>query len=112
MADAICAPNVAETDSLPAGKDRLQLDLDFDGRVLGASPLKSGSSRTGTLTIDAHLQLSELPTETTRKTSPADYVGDYTAGGSILNVGVTAGFAFDKRTESRAHGGLPPAVGR
>ena len=51
----------------------------------------------GTLMIDGHVQLSQLPTETTRKTSAADYVGDYTAGGSILNVGLTAGFAFDEK---------------
>lgn len=50
----------------------------------------------GTLTLDAHAQLSVLVTETTMKSSPADYVGDYTAGGTILNVGATAGFAFDK----------------
>ncbi|MBX3260866.1 MAG: outer membrane protein transport protein [Labilithrix sp.] len=48
----------------------------------------------GTLTIDAHLQLSRLSTGTTLKASAADYVGDYTAGGSIVNVGLTAGFAF------------------
>ncbi len=55
MADAICAPNAAATDRMPAGKDHLDLDLDFDGRVLGASPLKPESSRTGKLTIDAPL---------------------------------------------------------
>lgn len=57
----------------------------------------------GALSLDAHLQWSTLATETTRKSSPVDYVGDYSAGGSILNVGVTAGFAFDakKREERR-----------
>lgn len=51
----------------------------------------------GTLTVDAHVQYSALPTETTLKSNAADYVGDYTAGGSIFNFGITAGFAFDKR---------------
>jgi long-chain fatty acid transport protein len=53
----------------------------------------------GTLTVDAHAQLSVLPTETTRKASAADFVGDYTAGGTILNVGLTAGFQFDRGGE-------------
>jgi long-subunit fatty acid transport protein len=48
----------------------------------------------GTLTIDAHVQVSRLVTEATLKASAADYVGDYTAGGSIFAAGVTAGFAF------------------
>jgi long-subunit fatty acid transport protein len=52
----------------------------------------------GTLSIDAHFQLSGLVTETTRKASAADVVGDYTAGGHILNLGFTAGFAFGRRT--------------
>lgn len=55
MTDAIYAPNAAGIDRLPAGKDRLRLDLDFDGRVLGAPALKAASSRTGALTIDAIL---------------------------------------------------------
>jgi hypothetical protein len=49
----------------------------------------------GALMIDAHLQWSELVTETTLKDSPADYVGDYSAGGRIINVGITTTFAFD-----------------
>ncbi len=55
----------------------------------------------GTLRVDAHAQLSVLPTSTTLKASPADYVGDYTAGGTILNVGLTAGFTFDKKPEEK-----------
>lgn len=49
----------------------------------------------GTLAIDAHVQMSQLVTQTTRKVSAADLVGDYTAGGRILNLGLTAGFSFD-----------------
>jgi long-chain fatty acid transport protein len=48
----------------------------------------------GALRVDGHVQVSVLPTRTTEKASPADLVGDYTAGGSIVNLGVTAGFAF------------------
>lgn len=49
----------------------------------------------GALSIDAHLQWSELIEETTLKADPADYVGDYGAGGRIINVGLTTSFAFD-----------------
>jgi long-chain fatty acid transport protein len=46
------------------------------------------------LRFDAHAQLGVLPTGTTTKASAADFVGDYTAGGHIWNVGatLTAGF--------------------
>ncbi len=63
----------------------------------------------GTLMIDGHIQMHVLPTETTMKTSAADLVGDYTAGGRIYNVGLTLGFAFSERTE---HGAASPAVMR
>jgi long-chain fatty acid transport protein len=62
---------------------------------LGAALHDLGDVLPGTLAIDGHLQVSELVTETTHKTSAADLVGDYTAGGRIVNIGVTAGFAFD-----------------
>jgi long-chain fatty acid transport protein len=48
----------------------------------------------GDVTLDAHAQLSVLPTSTTTKTSPADLVGDFTAGGHIWNVGASAGVQF------------------
>jgi hypothetical protein len=48
----------------------------------------------GDVVLDAHAQLSVLPTSTTTKTSPADLVGDYTAGGHIWNVGASAGVEF------------------
>jgi hypothetical protein len=41
-----------------------------------------------------HAALSELPTATTLKRDPADLVGDYTAGGHIWNLGVTATVGF------------------
>jgi long-chain fatty acid transport protein len=49
----------------------------------------------GTLTVDGHVQVSILVKDTTEKTSAADLVGDYTAGGSIVNLGITVGFAFE-----------------
>ncbi|MDB4945472.1 MAG: long-chain fatty acid transport protein [Labilithrix sp.] len=48
-----------------------------------------------TVTLDVHAALGVIVTETTRKASPADFVGDYTAGGTIVNVGATLGVAFD-----------------
>jgi long-chain fatty acid transport protein len=48
----------------------------------------------GDVTIDAHAQLSVLPTATTTKASAADLVGDFTAGGHIWNVGASAGVQF------------------
>jgi hypothetical protein len=48
----------------------------------------------GDVRFDAHTQLSVLPTSTTIKTDPSDPVGDYTAGGHIWNVGLTATVSF------------------
>jgi long-chain fatty acid transport protein len=55
----------------------------------------------GALSVDGHLQVSVLPEGTTSKTSAADLVGDYRAGGRIVNLGITLGFVFD-RTGARA----------
>lgn len=49
----------------------------------------------GTLRLDGHVQLGILPTKATMKASPADLTGDFTAGGRIVNLGVTLGMAFD-----------------
>lgn len=49
----------------------------------------------GALSIDAHFQWSELVKDTTLKSSPADFVGDYTARGRILAFGATLSFTFD-----------------
>ena len=46
------------------------------------------------LRLDVHGQFSYLPTETTIKSNPADLVGDYTAGGTIWNVGATLTMGF------------------
>ena len=48
-----------------------------------------------TVALDLHAALSELISDTTRKASAADFVGDYTARGRILNLGATMTVAFD-----------------
>ena len=45
---------------------------------------------------DVHAQVSLLARSTTRKDSAADFVGDYTAGGSIMNIGTTLTMGFGK----------------
>jgi hypothetical protein len=47
------------------------------------------------VSLDLHLQWSELLEETTFKENPADFTGDFTAGGRIINVGLTSTVAFD-----------------
>jgi len=48
----------------------------------------------GDVRLDGHAQLSEMFSGATLKSSPADYVGDFVAGGHIWNVGgnMTVGF--------------------
>jgi long-chain fatty acid transport protein len=48
----------------------------------------------GRLQLDAHAQLSILPERTTHKDSPADFVGDYRAGGSMVGFGSTLTAVF------------------
>ena len=78
-------------------RDRHTVSLGIGGRFEDLLPELPGA-----LLLDGHIQMSELPTETTYKSSAADLVGDYTAGGRILNVGVTAGFAFEKSKDQGA----------
>jgi long-chain fatty acid transport protein len=47
------------------------------------------------VSLDIHAALSELIEATTRKANPADFVGDYTAGGHIVNLGAMLTVAFD-----------------
>lgn len=49
----------------------------------------------GAVSFDVHFQWSELVKETTLKSSAADFVGDYTARGRILNGGASLTLAFD-----------------
>lgn len=48
-----------------------------------------------TLKLDVHAAISELLSDTTRKANSADFVGDYTARGRIVNLGATLTVAFD-----------------
>ncbi|MGD0528922.1 MAG: outer membrane protein transport protein [Polyangiaceae bacterium] len=61
---------------------------------LGVRILEPGKVLPGDVRFDVHGQLSVLPTETTTKNDPSDLVGDYTAGGHIWNVGMTATVGF------------------
>lgn len=72
-------------------RDRHTISLGLGGAFANLLP-----ELPGVLSLDAHLQVSRLVTATTLKASAADYVGDYTAGGTIVNAGVTASFAFDR----------------
>ncbi|MBK7582282.1 MAG: outer membrane protein transport protein [Myxococcales bacterium] len=54
-----------------------------------------GAVLPGNVRFDTHAQLSVLPTRVTLKDNPADYVGDYRARGSILNVGATVSVGFE-----------------
>jgi long-chain fatty acid transport protein len=47
------------------------------------------------VSLDVHAALSELVAATTTKSSAADLVGDYTARGRIVNVGLMLSVAFD-----------------
>jgi long-chain fatty acid transport protein len=47
------------------------------------------------LSLDLHAALSELVSATTTKASAADFVGDYTAKGHIVNLGLMLTVAFD-----------------
>ncbi len=49
----------------------------------------------GSVSLDLHAALSELISATTVKASAADFVGDYTARGHIVNLGLMLTVAFD-----------------
>ncbi|MFO0741966.1 MAG: outer membrane protein transport protein [Labilithrix sp.] len=61
---------------------------------LGYALTRPARELLGVLSLDAHAQLALVPTETTRKANPADFTGDFTAGGRFFSLGVTATFAF------------------
>jgi long-chain fatty acid transport protein len=48
----------------------------------------------GDVRLDAHVQYSVLPEGLTKKADPADLVGDYAAGGHIVNLGATMTVGF------------------
>lgn len=70
-------------------RDRHSVSFGVGGKVASPLPELPGDVR-----LDAHAQLSMLPETATRKDDPADLVGDYTAGGTILNLGATLTVGF------------------
>jgi long-chain fatty acid transport protein len=53
-----------------------------------------GAVLPGTLRLDVHAMLSVLPERVTKKSSPADFVGDYRASGTMLGMGASLGVVF------------------
>ena len=72
------------------------VDADRHALSLGSGIVvdEPGELLPGNLRFDLHAQLSLLPERTTLKKNPADFVGDYRAGGSILAVGGTFSVGF------------------
>jgi hypothetical protein len=70
-------------------RDRHAVSAGLGVRLIAPSSVLPGDVR-----FDTHAQLSVLPTSTTVKTDPQDPIGDYTAGGHIWNVGLTATVGF------------------
>lgn len=60
----------------------------------GLSLNAPGEVLPGSLVLDLHGLLSLLPEREVRKDSPADFVGDYRAGGNIIGLGATMGVVF------------------
>ena len=61
---------------------------------LGVRVLAPLSVLPGDVRFDVHTQLSELTSGVTTKRDPADFIGDYTAGGHLWNVGATMTVGF------------------
>jgi len=62
---------------------------------LGATARGLAKELPASLALDLHAALSELIEDTTRKGSAADLVGDYSARGFIVNLGLMITVAFD-----------------
>ena len=62
---------------------------------LGVTARDLAKELPATLSLDIHAALSELIEATTLKANAADFVGDYTAGGHIVNLGAMLTVAFD-----------------
>jgi long-chain fatty acid transport protein len=61
---------------------------------LGARLIAPIAELPGDVRLDGHVAYSMLPQRTTTKESPADFVGNYVAGGHQTNVGATLGVGF------------------
>ena len=62
---------------------------------IGLTARKLARELPASVTLDLHAALSQLFSATTTKASAADFVGDYTARGHILNLGLMLTVAFD-----------------
>ena len=62
---------------------------------MGVTARELAKELPGALSLDLHAALSELVSATTVKASAADFVGDYTARGHIVNLGLMLTVAFD-----------------
>jgi long-chain fatty acid transport protein len=60
----------------------------------GVTLNRPGEVLRGSVSLDLHGQLSILPSRLTQKSSPADFVGDYTASGTMIGVGSTLTVVF------------------
>jgi len=80
-------------------RDRHTISAGLGGTLHGFSHTVPGS-----LSLDLHFAFSELTEGTTRKANPADFIGDYVARGSIVNLGATLTMAFDGAGSDRADG--------
>jgi long-chain fatty acid transport protein len=61
---------------------------------LGLKATKPFGDLVRELRFDVHAQLSILSESVTRKSDPADFIGDYRAGGQIWNLGTTLSIGF------------------
>ena len=82
------APQTGLTNYVDCDRHTFSLGLGITARSL-ARELPASVS------LDMHAALSELFGATTYKASAADFVGDYTARGRIVNLGVMLSVAFD-----------------
>ena len=62
---------------------------------LGATARRLAKELPASLSLDVHAAISELIEDTTKKASAADFVGDYSAHGYIVNLGLMLTVAFD-----------------
>ncbi len=70
-------------------RDRHSISVGVGGRISDFTSVLDGD-----LLLDAHLVWSVLPTATTSKVDPSDFIGDYNAGGHVWNVGATITVRF------------------
>jgi long-chain fatty acid transport protein len=73
-------------------RDRHSFSAGFGARISG----RALANIVRELSLDVHGQLSTLVERTTQKVDPSDFVGDFSAGGSIINVGMTLTVGFGR----------------